>query len=186
MNSRKIALTFGIIGTLCFGAVLGRAQSSFPVLLGNAPGVSAAAAAATNNGQMPDDLVVIASSPYPGVTEVDIPPTTMATYCGDGDGCRLRLFRSANDGASLAETIILGLFSTSSDGTDWRLYDPSTGASLVGGSASDQSTETILENYGGNRECLLADSAGRTSYDLRAILFLQAVDIVDCVLRIED
>ena len=135
------------------------------------------------SSQRIDPHVQEITNPSPGISgEVVVPTSVMASLCGDGDGCRIRLTgRRVGEYDKLK--VVFG--TTSEDGTSWILTQGSGGGN---GIITDGVSEVIVSiSVGSGDVCYLSDSAVQTAYLLQAVPSgVPPFDDVDCQLRIDD
>lgn len=122
------------------------------------------------------------------ITSTEIPISTVAALCGDGDGCLLRLHYSTLD-TSLVR-VAGRFFATSSDGLSWSLEEAD--GSHRAGSLTDSSDDNIMGPLGGCGACFVVELT-ETEIPFSTLYHLVAApgdplfpcDAV-CALRIED
>lgn len=169
----------GWLLVISMGAVSGSGQSVSPIRFDDGLGTLAAA---TGDSEVLDPHVVIITSPSQGEATHNVGFTNTVRYCGDGDGCRVRLFQSDSSGSTLAAAIATGEFSTDISGALWNVFRPA--GSTDEGSTADDTTEVILMTSGSDRACEFRDSSDHI-YELRAANS-SPQSPTDCVLRLED
>ena len=169
-------------------SVLGMFLVAIWVLTGSprsAAGEQAAAAAVTPVQILDSYLLRVPPPVGTSFNREVVPLPTILEYCGDGDGCRIRLFRS-NPGATLDEVQLSFLFSVSADGNLWksRWFDS---APIAEGNRTNLVNEAIIvigNPIEGIDICSFRDGSSGEFEVLNDSRF--AATEVDCTLKIED
>ena len=178
-TARLVGLTSGavLLGTVA-GVMLAGAQSVFPVrFAGDTP---AAVSIAASDDHILDPHITIASSQGTSIVLQPISFSTMIRYCGDGDGCRLRLFMSPT-GDARAIQLKTAELAVNTTGTLYTIWASTT----LSGSTVDGDSQTMLSGSLGDRQCGFWDWHQSHTYEVRAEN-LSSVLNTDCVLRIDD
>ena len=126
----------------------------------------------------------------PGGSDIEVeeivPMDEIIARCGDGDGCRLRLFHGA--GGGVAVRLAAQVFSVQSNGEIWTIHAVDgivLGAVTSDGDSSDGFRESIIFFNTGAEICEFYESGTTNDYRLRS----QSTSVnpaFNCRLRIDD
>ncbi len=161
-------------------------------LLGAVFFISVLFAGLTNAGTPSDPQVLDAHEQEvenPGLNaavEEIVPLDALVARCGDGDGCRLRLFMGPADNG-IGYLLAAKLFTVESTGAMWTTHTDAVVLGGIGasGDSQDAAKGSIMFLNTGSEICEFYESGTTNDYRLNSIA-TSLSDPFDCRLRIDD
>lgn len=176
---RSILVCVSLAGALCGGII----ASVEPEVRLERPGNGELASQA-GQAQILDAYIQVAEATNIEVMQL-VPKSTVISYCGDGDGCTMRLFLAnpaTVNGINPRGKYSERFFSTLEDGSKWVVMK-SDELPEWEGDTEDSQVEPVIRADDGTQSCSVIDEPVFSSFQLEAIP--DGIDI-RCVLRIED
>jgi hypothetical protein len=177
-----VVLAVVVLGALLGSLMNGSEATVRPVRIDEEP--PEARASVTDDAQVLDAYVQRITSPAQGDTIELVPSAEIASRCGDGDGCAVRLVGSP---PSFPAYVVAGRWFSTSPTGGWRVSDPE-GTPLGSGSTTDSTLGTVVGTNLFDASCKLREAlplgtAG--AFELYVVRHSPGEEI-DCLLRIDD
>jgi hypothetical protein len=173
----------GVLAVLGIGAVTNQAFPPLPELAADA-GSQDALMAPPGGSQIVDPYLQTVDATGIDVANQVVPKASVIAYCGDGDGCTVRI-ALVNPGSSRGINPIRyseRFFSTLADGSKWIVLQSDSTPDWEG-STEDETANLLMLVDDSTQTCELRDDPVFNSFQLKAVP--DGIDL-RCVLRIDD